>query len=138
MPTDATILVVDDEAIVVCMLAMRLRDQGYRVVEARNGREALDAVSRAAPTLIITDYQMPVMNGLELAQGLLADPASRAIPVIMLTARSHKLNVAELKLTNVRQVLPKPFSAKEILSLVDELLTHEPSAGMCLRKDQAA
>ena len=138
MPTDATILVVDDEAIVVCMLAMRLRDHGYRVVEARNGREALDAVSRAAPTLIITDFQMPVMSGLELAQGLLADPAARAIPVIMLTARSHKLNVAELKLTNVRHVLPKPFSAKEVLSLVDDLLTYEQANGSLVKKDKAA
>ncbi|MCX5691807.1 MAG: response regulator [Planctomycetota bacterium] len=138
MSTDATILVVDDEAIVVCMLAMRLRDHGYRVLEARNGREALDAMKRTAPTLIITDFQMPIMSGLELAQTLLADPASRTIPVIMLTARSHKLNVAELKLTNVRQVLPKPFSAKEILSLVDELLTHEEMNDSLVEKDEAA
>ena len=138
MPTDAMILVVDDEAVVVCMLAMRLRDHGYRVMEARNGREALESFAKEAPALVITDYQMPVMSGLELAQGLLADPSSRNIPVIMLTARSHKLNLAELKLTNVRQVLSKPFSAKEVLVLVDEILTHEEAQGARTKKGMAA
>jgi CheY-like chemotaxis protein len=107
-------------------------------MEARNGRDALDSVAKEAPALVITDYQMPVMSGLELAQGLLADPSSRNIPVIMLTARSHKLNLAELKLTNVRQVLSKPFSAKEVLVLVDEILTHEEAQGARPKKGMAA
>jgi CheY-like chemotaxis protein len=138
MSSPAAILVVDDEGFILTMLSMRLRDHGYSVTIARNGKEALQTACENPPDLIITDYQMPILNGVDFAHTLRADSRTENVPVIMLTARGHKLSVAELKSTNIRHVLPKPFSAREVLALTDELLMHERAIAASVSKDKAA
>src|SRR5437588_5325069 len=85
------ILVADDETHILNVVSMKLRNAGYEVVTARDGQEALEAALAELPDLIITDYHMPQMSGLELCQRLKQEPSTCGIPAIMLTARGYDL-----------------------------------------------
>ena len=124
----ATIVIADDEPHVTALLKFKLEAQGHRVHTARNGREAVEAVRRESPDLVVTDLQMPGMNGFELAMALRDDPATRDLPVLMLSARGHKLSGEELDRTNIRQILPKPFSPREIVDRVRLMLEPEDAS----------
>src|SRR5207245_7322852 len=86
-PGHSSVIVVEDEESIQKLVTVALRRAGYEVTLASNGREALERVAEATPDLIVSDVTMPEMDGLELLQRLRADPATSAIPVIMLTAR---------------------------------------------------
>ncbi|MEM7227687.1 MAG: response regulator, partial [Planctomycetota bacterium] len=86
-----TVLVVDDEAHILQVLSLKLRNADYTVLTATDGEEGLDIARRERPHLIITDYQMPYMTGLEMCKDLANDEATAAIPVVMLTARGFAL-----------------------------------------------
>lgn len=116
-----TILVADDEPYLTFMLATRLREHGAEVIIASDGEEALRLAREHRPNLILTDFQMPIMSGLELARNLLASPETAEIPVVLLTARGHRLPAAELVATNIRHLIAKPFSTKELIAVVSEL-----------------
>ncbi len=116
------LLVVDDESVVTFMLSKKLGDLGIRVISASHGEEALRLAKQSIPFAILTDYDMPRMTGAELATHLHAEAATRDIPIIMLTGRRHRINPSEFAHTNIQQVLSKPFSAREIVSHVQELL----------------
>lgn len=109
------ILVVDDEAPIRAVVRVRLESAGFRVTEARNGLEALDAARADCPKLVISDFQMPLMNGLGMAVSMRADPRLAHVPIILLTARGYVLDPAELRDTNIRTVIGKPFSLKNLL-----------------------
>ena len=122
-----SVMVVDDEPHLTQVLAFNLRRAGAEVTTARDGAEALAAVRQQVtagrrPDLLITDYQMPVMNGSDLCRALRDDPATAGIPTLMLTARGHKLSPSEMGAVNVRRLMGKPFSTAELLAHVRELL----------------
>ncbi len=119
---DFKILVCDDEPHIVHVVSAKLRNNGFDVVSAADGEEGFEAAKQHAPDLVITDYQMPFLSGLELCAKLRADDGTAAIPVIMLTARGFSLADDDLKDTNIRKVLPKPFSPREVLNSVNEVL----------------
>jgi len=102
------------------MLTKYFSEHGRRVVSACNGEEALALAIAHRPRVVITDFQMPRMDGLELAMRLQSHPETSETPVIMLTARGHKLVPSEMRLTGIRHLMSKPFSAKELAGLVDE------------------
>ena len=104
------------------MIGSVLRGRGMEVLTARNGVDALQLALEKRPHVIVTDYQMPRMDGLQLAQRLRAEPATAETPVIMLTARGHKLSAAQLQLTCIHQLMTKPFSARELVSAILEVL----------------
>jgi CheY-like chemotaxis protein len=116
------VLIVDDEAHIVQVLSIKLRNAGYEVFTAVDGEEAMELAGREIPDLIITDFQMPYMTGLELCRALAANPTTAAIPVLMLTARGYALDDEDLALGNIRDVLSKPFSPRAIVQQVQELL----------------
>lgn len=120
------ILVCDDEPHILHVVSTKLRNGGYEVVTASDGQEALDSARKLKPDLIMTDYQMPYLSGLELCAKLRGDSETASIPVIMLTARGFSLGQEDLKDTNIRKVLPKPFSPREVLASVKELLGEVP------------
>jgi two-component system alkaline phosphatase synthesis response regulator PhoP len=100
------------------------------VITASDGQEALELAKAHLPELVFTDYQMPFLSGLELCEKLKSDPATRHIPAIMLTARGFSLSDQELADTNIRKVLVKPFSPREVLRTVQEVLEgHEGACG---------
>ena len=86
MNEDFTILVVDEDPYLRDVLTQKLEALGYRVAEARNGKEALERVQREPPDLIILDVMMPVMDGFEACRRLKDDEDTRLIPVVMMTA----------------------------------------------------
>ncbi len=119
------VLVADDETHILHVVSMKLRNAGYDVITAVDGEEALELCATEKPDLLITDYQMPVMTGLELCRQLRNIPQTRGIPAIMLTARGFDIEPAEMLDAGIAAVLAKPFSPREILMKVNELL-HKP------------
>ncbi len=117
-----TVLLADDEAHITCVVAQKLRNSGFQVFEARDGEEAYELACRVSPALVITDLQMPRMSGLDLALKLRETPATGLIPVLMLTARGYILDPKLLAKTNIRQVMGKPFSARDLVKTVLETL----------------
>ena len=121
------VLIVDDEAYILQVLSLKLRHCGYHITTAVDGEDALYRVKEDAPDLVITDVQMPFMNGLEFAQSLHKDNATTHIPVVVLTARGHTLASSDTDIPNVKKVISKPFSPRGIVELVEELLKDTPA-----------
>ncbi len=117
-----TIILADDEVYITTTIAAKLRSLGYAVHTARNGADALRLIAEYAPAMVITDFQMPRMSGLEMAQTLFADPATSALPILMLTARGHLLDEEMRSRTNIVKLLAKPFSVKEVTGVVFEVV----------------
>ena len=123
-PMTARILVVDDEAHILHVLSLKLRNAGYEVFTAVDGEEAFELAGQESPDLVITDFQMPYMTGLELCRALATHPPTARIPVLILTARGYALDDEDLKIGNIRRVLNKPFSPRAVLQVVQEVLAH--------------
>ncbi len=116
------VLVVDDEAHIVQVVTLKLRNAGFEVITAVDGEEGLELATRERPDLIITDFQMPYMTGLELCQALAKSPETAEIPILMLTARGYALDDDDLATGNIKDVLSKPFSPRLIVQQVQGLL----------------
>ncbi len=121
------ILVADDEAHILHVVSMKLRNAGCEVITAVDGEEARDLCLAEKPDLVITDYQMPVLSGLELCQALRANHATREIPALMLTARGFDIEPSEMAEAGISAVMAKPFSPREMLAKVNELLAAKVS-----------
>ena len=122
-----TILIADDETHILNILAIKLANAGYTVVTAEDGVEAYDLARTHRPDLIITDFQMPYLSGVELCARLRADAETRDIPAIMLTARGFAISESERSSGNIREVLDKPFSPRELLACVNNILLPSPA-----------
>lgn len=118
----AIILVADDERYITSMLGMRLEKAGAKVITASDGVDAYDKACAHQLSAIVSDFQMPEMNGLELCERLKATPRNAKVPAILLTARGHRVTPQQLLRTNIRRVMDKPFSAKEVLAELEVLL----------------
>ena len=120
--TPKTILVADDESHILNVVSLKLRNAGYRVLTARDGQEALELAVQEQPDLLITDYHMPQLSGLELCRKLKQDPAVRPIPAIMLTARGYHLEPQDTEQSGILQMISKPFSPRHLLSAVEDVI----------------
>lgn len=119
------VLVADDEAHILHIVSMKLRNAGFDVITAVDGEEAMELVIAERPDLLITDNQMPYLTGLELCKKLRQSGLATDLPVIMLTARGHDLDSADIAAAGISDVLAKPFSPREVLQKVAQLLgTH--------------
>ena len=116
------VLVVDDEIHIVHVVAIKLRNNGYEVISAENGADGFERACEEKPDIIVTDYQMPVMTGLELVKKLRETEATRFIPVIMLTARGFAIGDKEREDLQISEFLSKPFSPKELLRNIEDIL----------------
>ena len=116
------ILVADDETHILHVVSLKLRNAGFNVLTARDGQEALELAQQEQPDLIITDYHMPQLSGLELCQRLKQDPATSGIPAIMLTARGYHLEPYDTQQSGILRMLSKPFSPRQLLTTVNEML----------------
>jgi CheY-like chemotaxis protein len=126
--TDKTILVADDETHILNVVSLKLRNAGFNVLTAQDGQEALEIAQAEHPDLVITDYHMPMLSGLELSQRLHADAATSAIPVILLTARGYHLEARDTEQSGILRMLSKPFSPRHLLATVTEVLGTTPVA----------
>lgn len=131
------ILIADDEPDVLRLVSGNLRNAGFEVLQAADGEEALALARREAPSLIVLDQMMPTMSGTEVCKALKQDPATRDIPVIMLTARAEEIDrVLGLEL-GADDYVTKPFSPREFVLRVKSVLRRTagpaPAAGELLR-----
>jgi two-component system phosphate regulon response regulator PhoB len=115
-------MIVEDEAALVTMLRYNLEKEGYNVIEAADGEEALTVVSERLPDLIILDWMLPVMSGIEVCRQLRRKPRSRDIPIIMVTARGEESDRVRGLNMGGDDYLTKPFSMPELLARVRALL----------------
>jgi len=115
------ILAVDDEKHIVRLVQVNLERAGYAVVTASDGKEALEKVQAENPDLVVLDVMMPYMDGFEVLQNLRRNPATRDIPVIMLTAKAQDADVFKGWQSGVDCYLTKPFNPMELLSFVKRI-----------------
>ena len=118
-----SILVIDDEIHILHVIALKLRNAGFRVITSQDGREGLELAQVEIPDLIITDYQMPHLSGLEMCRRLRRIPSTHRIPAIMLTARGFTLDEAAMQASGIRMCIHKPFGPRELLHKVNEILS---------------
>ncbi len=118
------ILVADDEVHIVQVVAMKFRNNGFDVITADNGDDAYTLCCEEKPDIIITDYQMPGMTGIELIEKLRLVPELADIPVIILTARGFAIEDDQKEKLRVAECLSKPFSPKELLAHVENVLAN--------------
>ena len=116
------ILVVEDQEDNRQILRDLLGNAGYQLIEAENGEQALAAITKQRPDLILMDIQLPIMDGYAAARRIKADPALRAIPIIAVT--SYALNGEEriARAAGCDDYVPKPFSPRQLLSKIRQYL----------------
>jgi two-component system alkaline phosphatase synthesis response regulator PhoP len=116
------VLVADDEIHIVHVVTIKLRNNGYEVISAENGTDAFKLACGEKPDIIVTDYQMPGMTGVELVRKLRQNATTKDIPVIMLTARGFAIEDKEKEELEISELLSKPFSPKELLRSIEDIL----------------
>jgi two-component system phosphate regulon response regulator PhoB len=118
----ATILVVEDEPAIQTLIAVNLRRAGHDVVGALDAESAQRRINEALPDLILLDWMLPGMSGLELARRLRGDARTRAVPIIMLTARGDERDKVQGLETGADDYITKPFSPRELLARIQAVL----------------
>ena len=115
--------VCDDEPHIVLAVSLKFAKAGFRVTSDNNGQSAWESILRDPPQLLITDLQMPLLDGLGLIKKMRAHAELKEIPVILLTAKGFELDEAELQGEyGVQHIIPKPFSPRELVAIANSLL----------------
>lgn len=117
-----TIMTVDDSASVRQMVSFTLKQSGYEVVEACDGKDALAKLSGQKVDMIITDLNMPNLDGIGLIKGARANPACRFTPIVMLTTESQESRKQEGKAAGATGWIVKPFKPEQLLAVVKKVL----------------
>jgi CheY-like chemotaxis protein len=122
------LLLVEDDEFSRDMLSRRLERQGFEMVVAADGREALQAARQHRPDLIVMDLDMPVMDGHSAIRALQNDPRTFKIPIIVLTAHSSPDDVQEALASGCRSFETKPIVLKRLIDRIGEILEAEPGS----------
>src|SRR6185436_14719720 len=120
-PTMKTILLADDEEHLRTLVRTTLDQPGYRILESEDGATALEVAQRERPDVVVLDWMMPSMTGIEVMTELRRDAATAEIPVILLTAKGQRADVAQALASGATAYLAKPFSPLELLAKVEQL-----------------
>ncbi len=126
----ARILVVDDERDIVELVAYNLQREGYHVLTAETGEEALRVTRSQSPDIIILDLMLPGVDGLEVCRDLKADKVTRQVPIIMLTAKGSEADIVTGLELGAADYVTKPFSPRVLLARVKAVLRREQEAGI--------
>jgi DNA-binding response OmpR family regulator len=121
----ARVLIVDDDPDIRALITYRLTASGYDVIAADDGEAGLAAAREHAPDLVLVDWMMPRLTGVELCTRLRADPATAGIPVVLLTARTDDVAMRGGREAGVDEYITKPFSPRELSARVDEILSRD-------------
>lgn len=120
------VLLCDDEIHILRAAEFKLKRGGYDVQIASNGEEAWQSIQLQKPDILITDCQMPRLDGFGLVQRIRENPATADIPVLMLTAKGFEISGDEAAAKwNIIAIIAKPFSPRELLQSVDRILNNE-------------
>ena len=118
----AAILIADDEPNILISLEFLLKRAGYNVSLARDGQQALDAILRDRPQLVLLDVMMPVKTGFEVCQAVRADDRLNGIRILMLSAKGRDTDLAKGLALGADAYMTKPFSTRELLQKVQNML----------------
>jgi two-component system phosphate regulon response regulator PhoB len=118
----ATILVVEDEPAIQELIAYNLKQAGHQPLRADNAEQALNLVANALPDLVLLDWMLPGLSGIEFARRLRADKRTRSIPIIMLTARTDEQDKLQGLETGADDYITKPFSPRELNARIKAVL----------------
>ncbi len=119
---DKTALVVDDSLSMRQMVAFTLGQAGFAVVEACNGADALSQLGHCRPDVVVTDLNMPIMDGITFIRALRARPESRFTPVLMLTTESQVARKQEGKAAGATGWIVKPFNPEQLVQVVSKVV----------------
>lgn len=122
-----TVLIADDEPNIVISLEFLLEQDGYRVLVARDGNEALEAIGREVPDLVLLDIMLPRLSGYDVCQRIRQNRDWAKVRVIMLTARGREVEVTKGLALGADAYVTKPFSTRDLLDQVRQLLGDAPS-----------
>ncbi len=129
-----TILIADDEPSIRILIHTTLENPECRILEASTGTSAVAMIQRLLPDVVILDWMMPGLNGMEVLRTLREDPRTVDIPVIMVTAMGQEKQRAEGLAAGARAYLVKPFSPLELLQMVDKVLAEKPAPAEALER----
>ena len=121
------ILVADDEPNIVISLEYLLKREGYTVLVARDGQEAIDAITRELPDLVLLDVMMPKKTGFEVCQEVRANDALQATKILMLTAKGRDTDLAKGLALGADAYMTKPVSTRELVQKVADMLAAGPA-----------
>ena len=124
--TPKKLLVADDEPNIVISLEYLMKREGYDVLVATDGNQALEAIQREQPSLVLLDVMMPGKTGFEVCQAVRADPALDGVRILMLTAKGRETDVSKGLALGANAYMTKPFSTRELVQKVAELLEAAP------------
>lgn len=116
------ILIADDEPNILISLEFLMKREGFEVVLARDGQEAIDAIARERPALVLLDVMMPVKTGFDVCYEVRAQEALRDTLILMLTAKGRETDVAKGLALGADAYMTKPFSTRELVEKVREML----------------
>jgi DNA-binding response OmpR family regulator len=119
----ARVLIVDDDPDIRALVMYRLTASGYEVICADDGEAGLAAAREHAPDLVLVDWMMPRLTGVELCTRLRAEPATAGIPVVLLTARTDDVAMRDGWEAGIDAYITKPFSPRELAARVDQILS---------------
>ncbi|MCA9957192.1 MAG: response regulator [Anaerolineales bacterium] len=117
-----SVLIVDDEPLTQDMLRLMLEPAGFRVTSAEHGVEALEKIQESKPDIVLLDVMMPHMDGITVCKKLRSDPKTAALPVIMLSGKTHLNAVEEGLDAGANRYLSKPMSRADLIKNLKEVL----------------
>ncbi|HEV3227261.1 MAG TPA: response regulator [Acidimicrobiales bacterium] len=119
---DSTVLVVDDDPVILKLLEVNFEMEGFTVLVARDGQEGIDVARADQPDLIVSDIMMPKKSGLELVIELKGDSSTREIPIILLSAKAQNADVRSGMDAGADDYVTKPFEPLDLVDRVNRLL----------------
>jgi two-component system, OmpR family, alkaline phosphatase synthesis response regulator PhoP len=123
------VLLCDDDVHILRAAEFKLKRAGYDVRTAGDGQEGWELIEREVPDVVVTDCQMPRLDGFGLLRRIRQNPETESLPVMMLTAKGFEIDESEAASEyDVHEVIAKPFSPRELLQKVDALLAGQPAA----------
>ncbi len=120
--TPKKLLVADDEPNIVISLEYLMKREGYDVLVATDGNQALETIRREQPALVLLDVMMPGKTGFEVCQAVRADPALEGVRILMLTAKGRDTDISKGLALGANAYMTKPFSTRELVQKVAEML----------------
>ncbi|MGV8843275.1 MAG: response regulator transcription factor [Pseudomonas sp.] len=120
-----TVLIADDEPNIVISLEFLLQQAGYQVMLAYDGQEALEAIERQVPDLVLLDVMLPRLSGFDVCQKIRENPQWQHMRIVMLTAKGREVEISKGLALGANAYITKPFSTQELLAQVGALLAVE-------------
>ena len=136
MRGEHTILIVDDEPHIRRLVQVNLERVGYKTRQVNDGQQCLDEVKREHPDLILLDWMMPVLNGMDTMKALQADPKDCEVPVVFLTAKGQDEDIFKGWASGAWSYITKPFNPREVLAFVDRIMLGKRNPDLDRNEDE--